>query len=472
MPVDAQADGLYVLSDLHLAPPGEQCVFAAHAPLVALLDRIATSPSPSPQWLVLNGDVFDFLQIPGYEELSLPLAPQRMASLLDALAAEPRERNLVLALQRLTAAGHTLCCLPGNHDAELNLFSVQQVLAQRLGSSQVLPVAAGVWRLEVAGRRVVGVHGHHDDAFNAIGGDTLLRAQSDGDATVKMPPGSRLVCEVINPYRRAKTPDGTPRFPFVDLLPSDRAVVLALLLLDPALAYKRLRAVLGISTDALVRMILMRTGIGGSMLRGAAAAPLAGQAAPPARSEAPEAAWLAALAGTIADAMTPADLAAEAMLARQMEAYFSGQTPVGTRSSKLLTAGEGGVRRLLWRALGSALEAARDAFRPQVPDELARQVMAGWGREVVAITGHTHAAKAIATAAGGTYINTGTWLDLVPMPASTEVAEVQAWLQALQRNEVQRWQGCPVARVDGDGARLLQWTGTALRPWAEGLPSA
>lgn len=229
---------------------------------------------------------------------------------------------------------------------------------------------------------------------------------------------------------------------------------------------------MGISADALVRMILMRTGIAGSMLRGAAAAPLAGQAAPPARSEAPEAAWLAALAGTIADAMTPADLAAEAMLARQMEAYFSGQTPVGTRSSKLLTAGEGGVRRLLWRALGSALEAARDAFRPQVPDELAWQVMAGWGREVVAITGHTHAAKSIATAAGGTYINTGTWLDLVPMPASTEVAEVQAWLHALQRNEVQRWQGCPVARVDADGARLLQWTGTALRPWAEGLPSA
>jgi len=35
-----------------------------------------------------------------------------------------------------------------------------------------------------------------------------------------------------------------------------------------------------------------------------------------------------------------------------------------------------------------------------------------------------------------------------------------------------RWQGCLVGRVDADEARLLQWTGTALRPWAEGLPSA
>jgi len=29
-----------------------------------------------------------------------------------------------------------------------------------------------------------------------------------------------------------------------------------------------------------------------------------------------------------------------------------------------------------------------------------------------------------------------------------------------------------VTRVRADGARLLQWTGTALRPWDEGLPSA
>lgn len=467
MPADAQADGLYVLSDLHLAPPGETCVFAAHAPLVALIDHIAASPLP--QWLVLNGDVFDFLQIPGYEELSLERAPQRMAGLLDALAAEPRERNVVQALQRLTEARHTLCCLPGNHDAELNLFSVQQLLAQRIGSRQVLPAAAGVWRLEVAGRRVVGVHGHHDDAFNAIGGDILLRAQADGDATVPMPPGSRLVCEVINPYRRARNADGSPRFPFVDLLPSDRAVVLALLLLDPALACKRLHAALGIGAATWVRWILMRTGMAKPMLRGTAAEP---SAAPPARSEAPEAAWLEALVGTIAEAMTPADRAAEAMLERQMEAYFSGQTAAVRRSADLLAMADGMVRRLLWRALGSALEEARDAFRPQLPDDLARQVMAGWGREVVAITGHTHVAKAIATEAGGTYINTGTWLDRVPMPARSEGDEVQAWLAALQRNELPRRQGCPVARVDADGARLLQWTGTALRPWAEGLPGA
>jgi UDP-2,3-diacylglucosamine pyrophosphatase LpxH len=141
MPAESQAQGLYVLSDLHLAPAGEQCVFAAHEPLAALLDQITASASP--QWVVLNGDVFDFLQIPGYGQLSLPLAPQRLADILDALDAEPPERNVVRALQRLTAAGHTLCCLPGNHDAEQNLATVQDVSARRLGSSQVLPPSAG-----------------------------------------------------------------------------------------------------------------------------------------------------------------------------------------------------------------------------------------------------------------------------------------------------------------------------------------
>ena len=127
---------LVALSDLHLAPAGEQCVFAAHEALVALIDRLAAMPATEPATaLVLNGDVFDFLQIPGYDALSLPLAPQRMTVILDSLDAEPPPRNVVQALRRFTAAGHTLCCLPGNHDAELNLVTVQQVLSQLLGSS-------------------------------------------------------------------------------------------------------------------------------------------------------------------------------------------------------------------------------------------------------------------------------------------------------------------------------------------------
>ncbi|MGC3986989.1 MAG: hypothetical protein QM777_20875 [Pseudorhodoferax sp.] len=239
---------------------------------MALIDHLSASPpEQGTQWLLLNGDVFDFLQIPGYDGLSLPLAPQRMQAILDSLDKEPPERNVPQALRRFTARGNLLCCLPGNHDAELNLATVQQVLEQRLGSHLPWPATAGHWRMQAAGHTVVGLHGHHEDAFNAIGGAQMQRAQADGDATVPMPPGSRLVCEVINPFRRAKNPDGGARFPFIDRLPSEMAVVLAIMLLDPRLVGKRLHAALGIGASALLRKALRGSGLAGPTLAAQAA---------------------------------------------------------------------------------------------------------------------------------------------------------------------------------------------------------
>ena len=466
MTAEPEVDGLYVLSDLHLAPAGEQCVFRAHAPLVALIDHIAAAPAP--QWLLLNGDVFDFLQIPGYDRLSLPLAAARIQAILDALDREPPARNVVAALRRLTAAGHTLCCLPGNHDPELHLHGVQAVLAASLGSRQPFPTEADHWHLQVGGRTVLGQHGHAGDAFNAIGSARMLRAQAAGDNEVSLPPGSRLVCEVINPYRRARAADGRPRFPFVDLLPSDHAVVLALLLLDPALAAKRLYDALGIAPALLVRKAMLATGIGGKRLsRG------------PAETATPDEGWLDALADSIgAAAALEADNVPAPRLQRDLETYLQGHAPARPmRHDVPRLAGGGAVQRVLWRALAAALERGRDAFRPDVADGLAQRAMQGLdgdsiGIDTIAITGHTHAAKEITTPGGGVYLNTGTWLDLTPIPADTGPEALDAWLDAIAEDRVPRWQGCPVAKVDATGAQLLHWTGDTLRPWREHLPPA
>ena len=60
MPTDAATGRLWVLSDLHLAPAGDQCVFRAHAALTSFIDHLSTLPmADPPQWLVLNGDVFE-----------------------------------------------------------------------------------------------------------------------------------------------------------------------------------------------------------------------------------------------------------------------------------------------------------------------------------------------------------------------------------------------------------------------------
>lgn len=462
MKAEQTASRMVVLSDLHLAPSGEHCVFNAHEALVALIEHLTDAPhAKGPQWLVLNGDVFDFLQIPGYDTLSLPLAPLRMSALLDDLEAEPEHRNVVRALARFTRAGNVLCCLPGNHDPELNLVSVQQVLGVRVGSSTALPPSAGRWHLTVAGRAVVGLHGHHDDPFNAISGERMRSSQAAGDATVPMPPGSRLVCQVINPFRRAKTPDGTRRFPFIDRLPSDQAVMLAIMLLDPRLAGRRLPAALGIGAGALVRKALMESGIARPALSGE---PVEATAA------ANHVAWIDELGTHLSGAA--ADVRAEmptidTALDYELDAYFAGHGADAARQPETLVRGENAVRAVLSRALARALAAARAGFVSTSADRLADHMIGASEPGTVTMTGHTHSAKALDAADGRTYVNTGTWLDQVLPPRSMNAADLPAWLDELQRDKLPIWNGRPVAVVDADGARLMRWSGRELIAWSD-----
>jgi UDP-2,3-diacylglucosamine pyrophosphatase LpxH len=491
LPSDTPTQRLHVLSDLHLAPADGPCVFRAHEALVALIDRIAAEPAP--QCLVLNGDVFDFLQIPGYEALSLPLAARRMQAILEALDGEPQPRNVVAALRRFTACGHRLYCLAGNHDPELQLHKVQKVLHDSLGSRPASDIAADDdrWRLHIAGLRVLGAHGHAADPFNAISGARMREAERAGDGEVPLPPGSRLVCKVINPYRRAHD-RGRPRFPFVDLLPSDMAVIWALLLLDPVLAMRRVQDAMGISLAVLVRGAMLRTGIGASRL---SAGDGTGDGAADREQPPRESDWQTFFADALVDAM-PRDytgyvperdqrelLAALDALAREADALegdaLAGRAlearakPSSPESVHVPMLGRyDALRPVLLRMLAGSLAPARDAFRPAQADALAGDSIAAWDEEAdVMVTGHTHAAKQIRTPRGNTYLNTGTWLDLTPIPDFADTTAVADWLDALAGDKVPRWQGCPVAQVDADGARLLRWTGRDFQPWSEGLPA-
>lgn len=479
---------LHVLSDLHLAPADGPCVFRAHEALVALIDRVAGDDMP--QCLVLNGDVFDFLQIPGYDTLSLPLAARRMHAILDALDRDAPKRNVVEALRRFTARGHRLYCLAGNHDPELQLHAVQQTLQQRLGSRPAAEIVddEDCWRLEIAGLRVLGVHGHAGDAFNAISGARLRRAECAGDAVVPLPPGSALVCKVINPYRRAHD-RGRPRFPFIDLLPSDMAVLWALLLLDPVLATRRVQDTLGVTLAALVRGAMLRIGGGATMLN--AHRGIREDAEDGDMKNTPERRWQMIVADAIASEI-PRDhtgfvserdqrelLATLDALAREarapendvLERYAETALPEAVRVPML---GLGDIwRSALLRLLARSLASGRDAFRPAQADALAEDSIATWdGQADVLLTGHTHAAKQIRTPRGNIYLNTGTWLDLTPIPDFEDSAAVADWLDALAGDNVRRWQGCPVAQVDADGARLMHWAGTDFEPWPSGLSEA
>lgn len=213
----------------------------------------------------------------------------------------------------------------------------------------------------------------------------------------------------------------------------------------------------------LVRKAMLATGIGGKRLsRG------------PVETAAPDEGWLDALADSIGMAAAlEADNVPAPRLQRELEAYLQGHAPARPmRHDVPRLAGGGAVQRVLWRALAAALEHGRDAFRPDAADALAQRAMQGLQGNSIAIAGHTHAAKEIATPGGGVYLNTGMWLDLTPIPTDTGPEALDAWLDTIAEDRVPRWQGCPVAKVDATGAQLLHWTGDSFLPWRERLPPA
>ena len=87
------------------------------------------------------------------------------------------------------------------------------------------------WTTVVGGLPVRVGHGHRvADPWNDIDPEAVLRAVETGDARVALPPGSRLVLELLNPLKLAvHRSTGAQRFPFLDLLKPELATVTLLL---------------------------------------------------------------------------------------------------------------------------------------------------------------------------------------------------------------------------------------------------
>ena len=435
-------------------------MFVAHEALVSLIDHLAEAPpAQPPNWLVLNGDVFDHLQIPGYDALSLPLALQRTDQMLDALDTESRERNVVQALApvrgaRTSAVVHarqSRCRTESGAGSAIAFNQARQHdraadLDRRAGGSRSPPIE---WW---AGTDTTTTHSTRSAA------PASLRAQEAGDPSVPLPPGSRLVLEVINPFRRAKSADGARRFPFVDALPNDRAVLLAIMLLDPRLAGRRLSGALGIGAAALVRKALMASGPRGQQLGGADT-----RVAQAASTD-----WMDVLGNELTGATADQDGFMTAAIEHEVDAYFADAVAADGGGAQRLALRTGGVRGLLLRALARSLSAARTSFQSCLADALARDTIDTWGRGQVALAGHTHAARCISVGNGAAmYINTGTWIDQVIPPAGLDAQELPDWLERLSRGEVPLWNGYPVAVVDTDGPRLMRWQGQGLARWVD-----
>lgn len=438
---------LYVISDLHLGgragvPPNRGFCINAHVPLLAdfvgrVAARAAALRAEAQVELVINGDIVDFLAQEGPQ----PDQPWRafIEDANEALQAygeiRDQERPFFDALRDLLQQGGDLTLLLGNHDVELGLPAVRAQIEADLGAAD----SRGRLRWIVDGQAyTIGdlliEHGNRYDGFNVIDHDRLRRVRSaqsrrqrvpDGEG-FEPPPGSRLVQQVMNPIKRD--------YPFVDLLkPETEAVVPLLIALEPGLAA---------DIERLWRLWRLKTEAGRQQPSAPAQPVHSGQIgiAPPAAAVTNGDDALALMLGGRVPA---AQLAALQQLAQG--AAMPTQSPIGLGGG--LGGGLGDGLRDAWRRVGSLLRERFDAAtwerRLQVLLDALRTLQhdtsfdpaveqPGWLRHAqaladggfrVVIFGHTHLAKQVPLAGGARYLNTGTWADLMKLPAGLFVAD-------------------------------------------------
>lgn len=404
-----------VLSDLHLSAEGAPGFYAGGEALPRLLARTAARSAPAR--IVLNGDTFDFLTAEGEPALAAEQARAAMQELARSRDAAPVLRQLGAVL----AAGGEVIIRLGNHDLELALPPVQEVV--RAALEQPPAIAARLCfmtgdrplLLTIGGARILVTHGEHDDPFNRIDYPRLLRGAAGGAkdaAAFRYPPGTLLMRRIVGPIRSKYG------LRFLDFLKPDfqGAALVAL-----AVAPEAFRELFQAASWDIGWHLLRSSGSGLSFAPGE---------------------------GTEPDLGLAERLAAGLSLIEEDElrAFAAPETEVSFSASPGRGAGlSQGLRAKLLRAGLSLYARAHRAFAGRSgadffslrPGDEERSWARELGRRYAAdavLTGHTHAARFDA-GAGCVYINSGTWIWLVRLPApEADLTEWTAWLSEMRQN--------------------------------------
>ena len=233
-----------VISDLHLS---------SHAPdqtgmTCTALSQLLRKACRAGDIVVLAGDTFDFLTVPGRSRcLDLAGAPTLVDAELTMIRRYIWGQALFRNLASIVEQGGRLVIIPGNHDPELYHPQVEDIFRNHLGIAPreqkfLIHRENGPWHHRVGEWPVAVGHGCQPDPWNRIEVDNLHNALKTGEATLPLPLGSQLVLDTVNAFKRAQDPlSGNPRFPFVEQLkPEFPGVFLLLLYLDPQLALSHL----------------------------------------------------------------------------------------------------------------------------------------------------------------------------------------------------------------------------------------
>lgn len=456
-----------VLSDLHLTVEGPLTCFRDGVALGRLLLSVLAEDQP-PTELVLAGDCFDFLCGPDYAGFDAARAPDRLEAILRA----PQVVPVVEALRR-AARKHELTVLAGNHDPELLLEPVRSVLERHLdrpgrvrwADDQPLRDREGprppVWgrALGPPESSIWVVHGDRWDTSNFVDRDQLRERVAQGER-VDLPPGSRLVYEVLRPLVEARP--GLPRRWIVELKPELPAVVLLLLYLDGP----RVLSWLGRGWRAFLGLVRARVRRPDLLAPDDAPAAEADSGQAHDRVSAPSVVEVTAdLVATELAELTDAPEAERCLAALGL--HLSGE--VAPAPAGALLADHAGPVRLLLRAWLRAVRrgprhGSLDADDPTPAD--ARDLLPEGLFALVA--GHTHGPR-LHEGLRPRYVNTGTWTPIGHLPAG----DMRSAIDTLERGDWEVDVPRTFAWIEGlDGAapqiRLGRCDEQGAIRWSEG----
>lgn len=388
-----------VLSDIHLGNGEGFDIFSGEAVLPATLAAAAEQGTA----VVLNGDTFDFLM----NEDPLELQLDRAVVQAQSIVRNPASAAVLAGLGAVLAAGGSVEIRLGNHDAELALTAVQEVFRGALGQPAEVAARLVFTRgdapglLELNGAKILLAHGEHNDPWNFVD-YAALDPKGERSAEFRYPPGSRLVKTLLNPLKR--------RFGmrFADLLKPDiQGGLLTVLAVDPT----ALSLIFQGSSFRLLWQLFRR------MDEPVSFDP--GEAEPD----------LGLAAGIEAAGLTPEEHAAlEATLDPDaMQSFGPVDDVLGAARGKLARQG----LRIYARAQRHMAGTTGDHFFSLAPEpaewDEARRLATKYHADAV-VLGHTHAAR-FRSEPDLTYVNTGTWIYLMRLPAAD--ASIAAWEEFL-----------------------------------------
>jgi UDP-2,3-diacylglucosamine pyrophosphatase LpxH len=433
------------ISDLHIG--GDEYPMLGHPQkLTDFLTQLAAySPDAGEEVeLVINGDFVDFLA----EKPGTAWTTDEGAAVAKLENVFRRSPEIFDALARCAHVLSRFTILLGNHDVELAYPRVREALFRRLGTNPHRCLFIYNNESYRIGELLI-EHGNRYDTWNAIDHEGLREIVSCSTRGESPPrglsvcPGSRFVQDVVNPLKE--------RYHFIDLLkPEDKLIALLLTTFEPSLKLDVPLLFRGATSYIqqhyrAAHWNLVGARPGQRHLVASTSSNMVPELPPDVavefREELAEAAGGRQLVGTVEKLQRAFLRDRENGLKAKLE---RGEVIDSNRVKKLQT------------ALRHVVATDRSFDESNLTDQYANAAGAMIEASVarVVIMGHTHLRRNITFAGGGRYLNTGTWADLIRVPAdlleSTDDARAAlvTWLARLATNRLDGIRQCEPTYAD------------------------